>query len=222
MIENFGAYLKSERELRGVTIDEVASRTKIHTRYLYALENNQFEELPGEVFINGFIRSIAKVIGANENELLSAYSDIITESPNENKNLSTPFKEKSKLNINSVLLLSLIILFLAGAIGGLKFIFQKSNKVSTESIPPVLNSKQTTTGNTNPDSLSTVIKKIKELPSSLNKNDITPKTSPTTPIIPPQSLQKNISGESILTNQVLKKEGTLQEKNTTSGISNKE
>ena len=80
MIEDFGAHLKSERELRGVTIDEVASKTKIHARYLHALENNQFEKLPGEVFINGFIRSMAKVIGADENELLSAYSDIIKES----------------------------------------------------------------------------------------------------------------------------------------------
>ena len=86
MIEDFGAYLKSERELRGVTIDEVASKTKIHARYLHALENNQFEKLPGEVFINGFIRSMAKVIGADENELLSAYSDIIKEVPHDDKN----------------------------------------------------------------------------------------------------------------------------------------
>jgi len=100
MIEDFGAHLKSERELRGVTIDEVASKTKIHARYLHALENNQFEKLPGEVFINGFIRSMAKVIGADENELLSAYSDIIKKTPNEDKNLSTPFQKKTKPNIN--------------------------------------------------------------------------------------------------------------------------
>ena len=222
MIEDFGAHLKSERELRGVTIDEVASKTKIHARYLHALENNQFEKLPGEVFINGFIRSMAKVIGADENELLSAYSDIIKQPPNEDKYLSTPTKEKPKININFILILSLIILFFGGAIWGLKLSFQKDNKVLPESTPPVLNSKQTTSGKTNLDNLSAIIPKNKKPTSSLNETDVAPKTSSATPIIPPQILKESISGEPKLSDQVLKKEGTLEEKNTTPGISNKE
>ena len=181
MIENFGAHLKSERELRGVTIDEVASKTKIHTRYLHALESNQFEKLPGEVFINGFIRSIAKVIGADENELLTAYSDIIKEPSNEDKNLSTPDNKKSKWNINFILLISLIILFFGGAILGLKFTFQKDNKVSPESIPPVLKSKQITIEKKHLNNLSAINPKIEETPSFLNKTDVVHKTSPTPP-----------------------------------------
>jgi len=187
MVEDFGAHLKSERELRGVTIDEVASKTKIHTRYLYALENNQFEKLPGEVFINGFIRSIAQVIGADEHELLSAYSDIIKESSNKDETLSTSFKEKPKLNINFILLLSLIILFLGGALVGLKFIFQKSNNVPIEPSPPVLNSKQTITGETNLDNLSAVIPKIEALPVPLNETNVVPEILSTTPMIPPKN-----------------------------------
>ena len=222
MIEDFGAHLKSERELRGVTIDEVASKTKIHTRYLHALESNQFEKLPGEVFIKGFIRSIAKVIGADENELLSAYSDIIKEAPHDDKNLSTLLKKKPKLNINFILLLSLVILFLAGGVWGLKFIFQKDNKVSPESSPSVLNSKQTTTGETNPGSLSTVISKIEALPLPLNETAVAPQSSSTTPIITPKILPENNSVKPTLSNQILKKEGTLEETTTTPGISNKE
>jgi cytoskeletal protein RodZ len=222
MIEDFGAHLRSERELRGVTIDEVASKTKIHARYLHALENNQFEKLPGEVFINGFIRSMAKVIGADENELLSAYSDIIKQSPHEDTYLSTPIKEKPKLNINFILILSLIILFFGGVIWGLKLSFQKDNKVLPESTSPVLNSKQTTSGETNLDNLSAIIPKNKKPTPSLNETDVSPKTSSATPIIPPQILQESISGEPTLSNQALKKEGTLEEKNTTPGISNKE
>ena len=222
MIEDFGAHLKSERELRGVTIDEVASKTKIHARYLHALENNQFEKLPGKVFINGFIRSMAKVIGADENELLSAYSDIIEQSPNEDKYLSTPTKEKPKININFILILILIILFFCGAIWGLKLSFQKDNKVLPESTPQVLNSKQTTSGGKNLDNLSAIIPKNKKSTSSLNETDIAPKTSSAKPIIPPQILQESIPREPKLSNQVLKKEGTLEEKNTTLGISNKE
>ena len=50
MVEDFGSYLKSERELRGVTLEELHSKTRIPSRYLQALENNQFDELPEEVF----------------------------------------------------------------------------------------------------------------------------------------------------------------------------
>jgi hypothetical protein len=165
---------------------------------------------------------MAKVIGADENELLSAYSDIIKQSPHEDKYLSIPAKEKPKLNINFILLLSLIILFLGGALVGLTFIFQKDDKVSIEPNPPVLKSKQVTTGETNSDNLSAIIPKIEEPPSSLKETDVAPKTSSTTPIMPAQNLKENISGEPTLSNQVLKKETTLEEKNTTSEISNKE
>ena len=76
MIEDFGSYLKSERELRGVTLDELHSKTKIPVRYLEALEKNQFDELPEEVFIRGYIRSVSNVIGAQEDEILSTYMDM--------------------------------------------------------------------------------------------------------------------------------------------------
>ena len=74
MIEDFGSYLKSERELRGVPLEEISTATKIHIRFLQALENNQFDELPGEVFTKGYIRSFAKVIGFDENEYKEVWS----------------------------------------------------------------------------------------------------------------------------------------------------
>ena len=73
MSEDFGSYLKHERELRGVPLDEIAQTTKISIRYLRALEESRFEDLPGEVFIKGFIRSYGQAIGSNVDELLAAY-----------------------------------------------------------------------------------------------------------------------------------------------------
>ena len=43
-IEDFGSYLKSERELRGVPLDEVSATTRINIRFLMALENNQLDQ----------------------------------------------------------------------------------------------------------------------------------------------------------------------------------
>jgi cytoskeletal protein RodZ len=75
MVENFGSYLKHERELRGVPLEEIAEVTKVHIRFLEALENNDFDQLPGEVFIKGYIRSYAKVIGLDSEEMVTAYDE---------------------------------------------------------------------------------------------------------------------------------------------------
>ncbi len=75
MSEDFGSYLKHERELRGIALDTIAHSTKIHTRFLTALEENRFEDLPGEVFIKGFIRAYGQAIGLNADELLAAYHE---------------------------------------------------------------------------------------------------------------------------------------------------
>ena len=75
MSEDFGSYLKHERELRGVPLDEIAQSTKISISFLRALEENRFEDLPGEVFIRGFIRSYGQAIGSNVDELMAAYHE---------------------------------------------------------------------------------------------------------------------------------------------------
>ena len=75
MSEDFGSYLKHERELRGVPLDEIAESTKISIRFLRALEENRFEDLPGEVFIKGFIRSYGQAIGSNVDELMAVYHE---------------------------------------------------------------------------------------------------------------------------------------------------
>ena len=75
--EDFGAYLRHERELRGVALEDIADATKIHLRYLEALESNLYDELPGEVFVKGYIRSYAKSIGSNVEEMINTYDDSV-------------------------------------------------------------------------------------------------------------------------------------------------
>ena len=70
---SFGDKLKRERELRGVTLDEIAKATKIGTRALKALEDEQFDQLPGGIFNKGFVRAYAKFLGLDEEEMVSDY-----------------------------------------------------------------------------------------------------------------------------------------------------
>ena len=69
----FGERLKRERELREVPLEEISKATRISGRYLTALENEDWDKLPGGVFGHGFIRSIARYLGLDEEALLAEY-----------------------------------------------------------------------------------------------------------------------------------------------------
>jgi len=69
----FGERLKRERELREVTLEEITSATRIGPRFLEALENEDWEKLPGGVFNRGFVRSIARYLGLDEEAFLAEY-----------------------------------------------------------------------------------------------------------------------------------------------------
>ncbi len=70
---NFGERLKREREMREVSLKEVTTATRIGSRFLEALENEQWEKLPGGIFNRGFVRAIARYLGLDEENLLAEY-----------------------------------------------------------------------------------------------------------------------------------------------------
>jgi len=79
----FGERLKRERELREVSLEEVAKSTRIGTRFLEALENEQWERLPGGIFNRGFVRAVAHYLGLSEEDLLAEYDLARTEQKTE-------------------------------------------------------------------------------------------------------------------------------------------
>jgi cytoskeleton protein RodZ len=70
----FGEHLRREREMRGVSLDEISAATRISTRFLEAIEKDQWDLLPGGVFNRGFIRSIARFLGLDEDSLVAEYA----------------------------------------------------------------------------------------------------------------------------------------------------
>lgn len=69
----FGERLRREREMRGVSLDEIATATKIGTRSLKALEDEQFSKLPGGIFNKGFVRAYARFLGIDEEQAVADY-----------------------------------------------------------------------------------------------------------------------------------------------------
>jgi cytoskeleton protein RodZ len=73
--ETFGQYLKRERELRHVTLEEVASGTKIAIHMLRAMEADRWDEIPAEIFIRGFIKHYAEFIGLVPEDVYLRYQE---------------------------------------------------------------------------------------------------------------------------------------------------
>ncbi len=68
-----GNLLRSERERQGWTLQEVSVAIHIKIEYLQALEMDQYDCIPGEVFVKGFIRCYASFLGISGESLVSIY-----------------------------------------------------------------------------------------------------------------------------------------------------
>jgi cytoskeleton protein RodZ len=72
-VESFGARLKREREQRKITLDDVSVSTKIATKFIVALEEEHFDQLPGGIFNKGFVRAYARHLGIDENQAIADF-----------------------------------------------------------------------------------------------------------------------------------------------------
>lgn len=80
-IGTFGESLKRERELRGVTLEEISAATRIATRFLKAIENEEWDQLPGGVFNRGFVRAVSRYLGLDEENTVAEYTLAVGDRP---------------------------------------------------------------------------------------------------------------------------------------------
>lgn len=72
-MDSIGEYLTRVREEKGVSLEDLSSKTRINIQYLKALEENDFEKIPIEVFAKGFLRSYARTLSLDEKEILARF-----------------------------------------------------------------------------------------------------------------------------------------------------
>lgn len=69
-----GQRLKAARESRQMTIEQVASQLRMHARIIVALENDDYSELPGTTFVQGYLRSYSKLLELPEEVIVTSAS----------------------------------------------------------------------------------------------------------------------------------------------------
>jgi len=72
--ESIGSTLRRHREQKRMSLAELSRVTRIPVTSLEAIEGDQFDALPGEVFARGFLRSYARAVGAGPHDVLARYA----------------------------------------------------------------------------------------------------------------------------------------------------
>lgn len=116
---NIGEKLKNKRLEKGISIEEIQKKTKIRTKYLQAIEENNFDIIPGTVYAKAFIKEYARQLNLDEREIIDEYQKIVNvkkvkeikdnnEEKNDDKNI---FKYISVITIVIVLIILSFLLY---------------------------------------------------------------------------------------------------------------
>ncbi len=129
-----GNKLREAREKKDLSLRDISQITKIQIRYLNALEKNEYDIFPGDVYIKGALKNYAEVVGLSPEEIIKLYSEQNTNNSDSNtdetlssnnvpsnKNVTkvnyktiSQTKNNKKPIIIGILLVSLCVIFFLG------------------------------------------------------------------------------------------------------------
>ena len=137
--ETFGQRLKKQREEKGLTLEEIANKTRIPVRNLKALETGDEAHLPASVYIKGFLRAYARELGLDEHKLVDEYNSIFGFETDKFKMRVpvTPKQNSYKLPVFVIALFLVAIL----VVGGYYFFKSPGESVLQTPPPPVTDKK---------------------------------------------------------------------------------
>lgn len=113
-----GERLSKIRSERRISLGEISKSARIQSKYLEYLENGEYEKLPADVYVKGFLRSYAQYLGMDENYLIKSferekeiYNNIRKEDPQ--KKFFKPLKFSS-LVITPKIIVATVVIFFVG------------------------------------------------------------------------------------------------------------
>src|SRR3989440_2753668 len=73
-MSKLGEQLRAQRERKGITLEQAAGDTRIREKFLKALEDGDYQSLPGAVYTKGFLRNYAEYLDLDPEELVTLYN----------------------------------------------------------------------------------------------------------------------------------------------------
>ncbi|PMD73272.1 helix-turn-helix domain-containing protein [Companilactobacillus nuruki] len=182
-MDEIGQKLRNARIKKGYTIDDLQQITKIQKRYLIAIEEGQFDHLPGDFYVRAFIKQYSDAVGMSSDDLLEEYKAEIPNSqptqeakPEETKTRS--IKEESNSFFSNLgnyipqIIVGIVVLVIIGVIAfGM---VHRNQNASSVTIP-----KDNTTQTTKKTTKKTTIKKTTTKAKKSTSSELTVKESST-------------------------------------------
>lgn len=110
-MSDFGANFRNARESLGISVDQIAGETRISTRFLRAIEDEEFHLLPGGIFNRGFIRTYATRLGLDPEQAVTDYEQLTeTREPEEFERPVSAEPSKVERNLYPIALGALFLL----------------------------------------------------------------------------------------------------------------
>jgi transcriptional regulator with XRE-family HTH domain len=103
-----GECLKKKREEKGISIKEISEKLKIKMSYLEDLEENNYDKLPPDVYVKGFIRSYAQLVGFNAQKMVDLYNKekVIDDKIENKKNPKRKSNKERKFLISNYIIIT--------------------------------------------------------------------------------------------------------------------
>ncbi len=80
-IIHIGEQLRAARQLKGISVDDIAAQMKLQPRYVVALEAGDLSALPEQTFVRGYIKTYARAVGLDPEGLLGALAPVEIRAP---------------------------------------------------------------------------------------------------------------------------------------------
>ncbi len=73
--DKVGDIIRKERVTRRITVETIAKDLKLNAKYIKALESNEYDSLPADPYVRVYLRSLAKYLSLNPEEILKKFYD---------------------------------------------------------------------------------------------------------------------------------------------------
>jgi cytoskeletal protein RodZ len=121
-LQTVGEYLRAERLKKSLSIKDVESAISIRALYLNAIEEGNYDVVPGEVYLKGFIRNYATFLGLDSQEVMELYrqnkqqpkENELTETAQEVKTVKTAPKKEGGSGLTKWVTVGVLAALIAG------------------------------------------------------------------------------------------------------------